>query len=409
MPTINELKKKALNDAGFSGSISDAESKWLKDVCDPYKGSIPDMWRYALKEAGYTGFLVDMQKAMLSDLGHTGALPNQWYKYWRDTPLEGIGEGGVGLPVPDANWDSPPEDNTPQLSVNVPDGVLVEGDDYVWWFDTVNTFDGVDFFEVSGTVNSVDAIDGEISETITALTNVTWYAKFKVTDKTEWSNIINQTIAAAPPSEASYTFGGIFDLADADQPSATVSASVDLGTAEAGRYVLAIVNKFAETTDPVTATAAGVSLGSPIGSFTDGLGTSTVYLAEVATGAGSQTVSFTYGDGASYFSRGFAVWVLRDLASFVPKDMYHAVSPNDSQGTFLLDVVEGDFVFVLQQSGDNREWNSGATDPVAHDGYIKSSSRSFNSADWTVETTTNSFNLGNPFPGGSVAIVFSGD
>ena len=97
MPTINELKKEALNDAGYSGSISDAEYKWLKALCDPYVGSIPDMWRYALLQAGYPNSVTVGQNEMLVDLGHTGAMPNKWYKYWRDTPLQGVGGSTIVL------------------------------------------------------------------------------------------------------------------------------------------------------------------------------------------------------------------------------------------------------------------------------------------------------------------------
>ena len=97
MPTINELKKEALNDAGYSGSISDAEYKWLKAICSPYVGSIPDMWRYALLQAGYPNSVTVGQNEMLIDLGHTGAMPNKWYKYWRDTPLQGVGGSTIVL------------------------------------------------------------------------------------------------------------------------------------------------------------------------------------------------------------------------------------------------------------------------------------------------------------------------
>jgi hypothetical protein len=92
LPTINDYKKQALNNAGYTGDINTAESKWLKTICAPYKGAIQDMWRYALRQAGYTGSVSDMQNQMLSDLGYTtGALPNKWYKYWRDTPMWGFG------------------------------------------------------------------------------------------------------------------------------------------------------------------------------------------------------------------------------------------------------------------------------------------------------------------------------
>lgn len=92
MPTINDYKKKALNDAGYSGDINTAEWKWLKDICSPYVGAIPDMWRYALKQSGFTGGLIEMQNELLKSLGHTDiSISNKWYKYWRDTPLERVG------------------------------------------------------------------------------------------------------------------------------------------------------------------------------------------------------------------------------------------------------------------------------------------------------------------------------
>lgn len=91
MTTLNEHKKAGLVAGGFSGDINTAESKWLKSVCSPYAGSIPDMWRYALNQAGYSGNIVDMQNQMLIALGYTtGTLPDKWYKYWRDTPLQGL-------------------------------------------------------------------------------------------------------------------------------------------------------------------------------------------------------------------------------------------------------------------------------------------------------------------------------
>lgn len=107
-------------------------------------------------------------------------------------PSKGV---GAALPVPVATWVSAGDDNTPELSVDVGIGAMVEDDAYVWQFDTVNTFDGADFFEVPGTVNSTDALDGDIDETITELADDTWYARFRVTGKTNWSNIISQTIA----------------------------------------------------------------------------------------------------------------------------------------------------------------------------------------------------------------------
>lgn len=138
-------------------------------------------------------------------------------------PVAIIGEVTPGLPVPVATWVSGPEDNTPELSVEVPDGVLVEDDAYVWQFDTVNTFDGADFFEVPGTVNATDALDGDIDETITELPDDTWYARFKVTGKTEWSNIVSETIDVPVHMTSAATFD--VDESDTETLVGTLTAS----------------------------------------------------------------------------------------------------------------------------------------------------------------------------------------
>lgn len=101
MPTINELKKKALNDLGYSGSISDAEYKWLRAVCSPYKGSIPDMWRYYLRAEGYTGLsLMGLFNKYLIGQGYTtGTLNEKWKKFWEAGGPSGGGTAGqpIGL------------------------------------------------------------------------------------------------------------------------------------------------------------------------------------------------------------------------------------------------------------------------------------------------------------------------
>lgn len=137
MPTINDYKKKALNDAGYSGDINTAEYKWLRAVCDPYVGTIPDMWRYALREAGFTN-----ANDMLIDLGHTGAIPNKWYKYWSTTPLGGI---GIVLTAPvldlqaasdtgSSDTDDITADTTPDFNATFSGGMIAG--------DTLRIFDG---------------------------------------------------------------------------------------------------------------------------------------------------------------------------------------------------------------------------------------------------------------------------
>jgi hypothetical protein len=62
------------------------------------------MWRYALNQVGFSGSLPVAQSAMLKNLGYTdSSISNKWFKYWRDTPLQGVGLlalndifGGIG-------------------------------------------------------------------------------------------------------------------------------------------------------------------------------------------------------------------------------------------------------------------------------------------------------------------------
>jgi hypothetical protein len=101
MATINELKSEALHDAGYAGPISQAEYNWIRDVSDPYVGTMNDMWAHALRRLEYEGTLPDMQRAFLNEFGYTGPLTEQWYQYWRDSPLLGI-----ECIIPTGNWTS---------------------------------------------------------------------------------------------------------------------------------------------------------------------------------------------------------------------------------------------------------------------------------------------------------------
>lgn len=85
MPTINEVKKQALNNAGYSGDINTAEYKWLRSAVSPYKGAIPDMWKKYLNNLGYLGPTQTMKNKYFSDLGYTGSFPNKEYQYWKNS------------------------------------------------------------------------------------------------------------------------------------------------------------------------------------------------------------------------------------------------------------------------------------------------------------------------------------
>lgn len=180
MPTINDYKKKALNDAGYSGDISTAEWKWLKDICYPYVGAIPDMWRYALRQMGFSGSLIEAQSAMLKGLGYTDfSMNNKWYKYWRDTPLEGTTwwELGSVLDLDFANsrgFNSADRDKTTPdsiLTYTSPSPKMVYGDDGVLRYANHNIFlysqefDNADWTKTRTTIsaNSVAAPDGTLT------------------------------------------------------------------------------------------------------------------------------------------------------------------------------------------------------------------------------------------------------
>ena len=180
MPTINDYNKKALNDAGYSGDISTAEWKWLKAICSPYVGAIPDMWRYALRQVGFTGNdLPDMQNKMFASLGLTGAFPNKWYKYWRDTPLDGVSWWGLGSAL-DLDFANSRGFNSIDRTKTTPDSILtytapspklVYGSDGVLRYAPHNlllqsqTFETASWTKTRATVtaNAVAAPDGTVT------------------------------------------------------------------------------------------------------------------------------------------------------------------------------------------------------------------------------------------------------
>lgn len=103
----------------------------------------------------------------------------------------------VPLPVPVLTCVSEPEDDTPAFTFDLPPGVILAGDGWTLQLDTVNTFDGADFIEVTDTVSVDDAgdlvIDFELPE---YLANDGWFGRLKVDGKTEWSNVESFTIDA---------------------------------------------------------------------------------------------------------------------------------------------------------------------------------------------------------------------
>lgn len=174
MPTINDYKKRALNNFGYSGDINTAESKWLKAICSPYVGAIPDMWRYALRQVGFTGGLLEMQNEFLKELGYTDfSISNRWYKYWKNGTVPAWGLEGSVLDIDFANSraynsDSPFKTTPDQiLTYTAPSPKMVYGDDGVLryaphnLFRRSNEFDSVSWTATSATlIASQQAPDG---------------------------------------------------------------------------------------------------------------------------------------------------------------------------------------------------------------------------------------------------------
>jgi hypothetical protein len=127
------------------------------------------------------------------------------------------------LPTPVLTWVTPSNDNTPTMNAAVPIGIMIAGDTWVIEFATNSLFTGAT--QLSGTVSSPDAIDGDIdAPSMISLPEGINYARFRVLRSavaiTNWSNTASSTINAPPVMTSSNTFS----MVEANTIVATLTA-----------------------------------------------------------------------------------------------------------------------------------------------------------------------------------------
>lgn len=111
----------------------------------------------------------------------------------------GFGSGAF-LPAIVLIWTTDETDDTPTLTIDVPEGVLLEDDTWeIKFYSDAGLTTEVD--EATGTVNATDAGDGEIDGTlVSGLGSGTFYARARIYRDaepiTQFSNTVSQTISA---------------------------------------------------------------------------------------------------------------------------------------------------------------------------------------------------------------------
>ncbi len=125
--------------------------------------------------------------------------------------------------------------------------------------------------------------------------------------------------------------------ASGDGSGTSISASIDIGTAAANRYV--VVATGAQNSTAATVVVAGTSL-TQLSISTDG-GNARIFGGLVTTGSNSQTVTYDAA-GSAFADKGFAVYTMTGLASTTPKQ----TAGGAALGAVHLDIsgVAGDFV-----------------------------------------------------------------
>ena len=390
MPTINELKKEALNDAGYSGSISDAEYKWLKAICDPYVGSIPDMWRYALLQAGYPNSVTVGQNEMLIDLGHTGAIPDKWYKYWRDTPLQGVGGSTISyISAPTSVTVVEPITNPPSFVMNYQDdeaaGSVLVGDVPQLQFDSAGTiYDG----------EAVTVLGDPVAFTgVPPLAAGTYDARIRfVRDEGGPGEVIGAwsvpsaefEIAAA--SKARVHRG----IVSGDSSLPYITDDFDLGDAAADRFVIVGVTSGGTVGEPVI---TGVSGLTKIVEDTSQFGV-WIFAGVVASGSGVTAITATM-SGSGYQAKGLSVWTATGLDSTTVKGTLTGSSNGASFGTQSVDA--GDLLFMVGRASADDTFTTSPTQAPDRQAAAISSVFYHNDADWEIDAASGVFSTGRDF------------
>jgi hypothetical protein len=167
------------------------------------------------------------------------------------------------------------------------------------------------------------------------------------------------------------------------------TGSVDLGAEGATRFVVVGVMSQNDTqaTQP-TVVVAGVTL-TQIHANAGGTYFVSFYGGLVPTGAGLQTATVTFVN-AAFAAKMAPIWVLRDLASTTPI----ASGSATGSGPTGFAVNAGDYLLMIRLRDANAQTLSGSTQaPDRASDFINASWNGW-SADWTIASTTASFNPG---------------
>lgn len=117
----------------------------------------------------------------------------------------GEGSGGSFLPDIELEWLSDGTDTTPAMQIDVPIGVMIEGDHWeIRFYSDAGLTTQVAIAE--GDVSAADESDGEIDDTLSSpLTNGVKYARARIfrggQPLTDYSNVVSQEITGAGGEE----------------------------------------------------------------------------------------------------------------------------------------------------------------------------------------------------------------
>ncbi len=120
----------------------------------------------------------------------------------------GFGGGGSLLPAIVLTWTTGEEDDTPTMTIDVPEGVLLEDDHWeIRFYSDIGLTTQIAISE--GDVNATDAGDGEISDTLSSgLGSGTRYARALILRDsvpiTQYSNVEVKTLVSGETDDDDY-------------------------------------------------------------------------------------------------------------------------------------------------------------------------------------------------------------
>jgi hypothetical protein len=217
-------------------------------------------------------------------------------------------------------------------------------------------------------------------------TNNTYVVQVRATDGA--NNTTDQTITitvtdVGEGSPKAYTYR---DSISSTAGGHVVSASIDIGTAAADRYVLVACGVQNGDPDPISVVVNGVTLTKIYfeAATPTGLG---FYSGLVASGSGPQTCAVTF-TSASFEGKLMAVWTMTGLVSTTPKQ---TVLQASTSAPLPIPVDAGDFLFAVGWTVSGTPVFSSSTETPARDAiFAGGTSRT---ADWTIVSTNAAFSV----------------